>query len=327
MKMQAIVLRSFGSYENLKPTTLPLPDPKANEVVVQIEAAAINPSDVVNIRGGFDHTLLPRVLGRDFAGRVVAGPEELIGEEVWGSGGKELGFTRHGTHAEYLMLHPDEIAIRPEVLSAEQAACIGVPFITAWSAIVDRGLVKPGEWVVISGAAGSVGDAAIQIATAHGARVIALLKDDRERERVERHNVAAIAQSDRNDLERVVEEATHGQGCALALDVVGGTVFKQLLGGLAKGGRLVVISAAGGRTVTLDLQDFYRRDLVFHGLNSANLSIHDNVRILNALAPTFASGALRPPTIVERYPLEAAAQGYEAVAKGAPGKVVLLPES
>jgi NADPH:quinone reductase-like Zn-dependent oxidoreductase len=99
---------------------------------------------------------VPRILGHDFAGRVCEGPADLIGQDVWGSGG-ELGIWRHGTHAEYLALPRDGVAPRPRALSVEAAAAVGVPFLTAWAALMDRDRLQAGEWVIIAGAAGAVG--------------------------------------------------------------------------------------------------------------------------------------------------------------------------
>src|SRR5690606_28708669 len=112
----------------------------------------------------------------DFAGRVVEGPAEWVGADVWGSGG-DLGIARDGTHAEQIVLPAEGVARRPANLTAEEAAAAGVPFTTAWHALVAVGKLAEGEWVIVSGAAGAVGSAAIDIALARDARVIALVRD------------------------------------------------------------------------------------------------------------------------------------------------------
>ncbi|HLV80197.1 MAG TPA: zinc-binding alcohol dehydrogenase family protein, partial [Chthonomonadaceae bacterium] len=244
--MRALQIDHHGSPADLQAREAPRPAPGPEDVLVAIEAAAINPSDVASVEGRFPQSSLPRIVGRDFAGRVVEGPKALVGAEVWGSGG-DLGITRDGTHAEFLAVPQSAVTPRPKALSAEEAAASGVPYVTAWSALIELGRLQAGEWTLISGAAGAVGSAAVQIACAQGAKVIALIKNDAERERLDKEKVAAIAQSDRGDLPEVVNGATGGEGCALALNGVGGAIFLPLLGSLARGGRMVVFSAAGGR--------------------------------------------------------------------------------
>lgn len=133
--------------------------------------AGINPSDIASAEGRFPGAVLPRIIGRDFAGRIVRGPDEFIGAEVWGTGG-DVGITREGTHAEYVAIPEEAVTSRPANLAVEEAAIAGVPFVTAFSAVVRLGQVRQGEWVIVSGAVGAVGEAAIQLAKAKGAQVI-----------------------------------------------------------------------------------------------------------------------------------------------------------
>src|SRR4029077_13029785 len=125
-----------GPPGTLQPVDIPRRPLSEGQVRVQIEAAGVNPSDVLSAEGRFPHAVLPRVLGRDYAGRVVEGPPELVGAAVWGSGG-ELGITRDGAHAEELVLPLGGVARRPANITPEQAASAGVPFVTAWSCLVD----------------------------------------------------------------------------------------------------------------------------------------------------------------------------------------------
>src|SRR5450432_620056 len=202
--MKAIYIQQHGAIADLKVSDVPKPSVSGDdEMLVKVEASGINPSDIVSVEGRFAGSVLPRIVGRDLAGRVVEGPAELIGTEVWGTGG-DLGITRNGTHAEYVVIPVDAVAGRPKNLSPEEAAAVGVPFVTAFSALVRLGKVKAGEWVIVSGAAGAVGQAAIQLAHAQGAHVIALVKDATERWVSESGGVEAIAQSDQTDLETVV---------------------------------------------------------------------------------------------------------------------------
>lgn len=323
--MQALQIDKHGPIADLRPREVPTPRPGAGEVLVEVHAAAINPSDISSAEGRFEHAILPRILGRDFAGRVADGPPELLGVEVYGSGG-DLGISRDGTHTEFVALPRDAMAVRPTNLSFEQAAAVGVPFVTAWTAMITTGQLTAGEWVVVSGAAGAVGGAATQLAVARGGRVMALVRDDVEAERLDRQQIAAVAHSDRKDLVDVVRATTGGRGADLGLNGVGAAIFQPMLDALTNGGALVVYSAAGGREVTLDLLAFYHRRLRLLGIDTVAENAVRCAKILAELTPLFQSAALRPLPIVERYPLSEAASAYARVAAGAPGKIVLIPD-
>ncbi len=321
--MKALFIHQHGPVANLKPTDLPRPSLQPGEVLVRVHASGINPRDVFSALGRFPDSLLPRTLGRDFAGRVEQGPSDLIGADVWGTGG-DLGISRDGAHAEYLALPRQAVSLRPKSLSLEQAASAGVPFITAFSALFSLGRLQQGEWVIISGAAGAVGQAAIQLARARGASVVALVKDATTRWVFDSGQVQAIAQSDKGDLEAVVREATAGKGAQLALNGVGGALFSSLFAALAPSGRQVVYSTAGGREVSLDVLSFYRRQFVLLGLNTLSLGAAQCAAILAEIAPLFDSGALHPPAIGQRYSLADAPQAYAQVESGKGGKAVFI---
>jgi Zn-dependent alcohol dehydrogenase len=140
--MKALQFSTYGPPAVLSVKEIPKPEPGKGEVLVQIKAAAINPSDVKNVAGIFKSPL-PRVPGRDYAGVVVAGDAEK-GLEVWGSGAG-LGVTRDGAHAEYIVVPANSIAQKPPQLSMEQAAAVGIPYLTAWSALVVVGNIQAGE--------------------------------------------------------------------------------------------------------------------------------------------------------------------------------------
>jgi NADPH:quinone reductase len=322
--MQAIYIQQHGPVDDVKVSEIPKPALGAgNDVLVKVEASGINPSDLVSIQGRFPGSVLPRVVGRDFAGKVVEGPSDLIGTEVWGTGG-DLGVSRDGTHAEYVAIPAQAVARRPKNLSAEEAAAVGVPFVTAFSAMFRLGELKSSQWVIVSGAAGAVGQAAIQLAHAKGGHAVALVKDASERWVSESGKIEAIAQSDQGDLEAVVRQATKGRGADVALNGVGSSVFGSLQSSLAVGGRQVVYSTAGGQEFPLDLKAFYKQQAVLLGLDTQKFDVTFCAGILNEIAPLFESKALKPPVIGERYPLSQAALAYGRVASGKGGKTIFV---
>jgi NADPH:quinone reductase-like Zn-dependent oxidoreductase len=324
--MKALHISAHGPASALRAIEVPSRPLRDGEVRIRIEAAAVNPSDVVSAEGRFPHAVLPRVLGRDLAGRVVQGPPELVGATVWATGG-DLGITRDGGHAEELVLPAAAVSRRPSNLTPEQAASAGVPFSTAWSCLVAAAHVEAGETVLVSGAAGAVGWAAIELSAALGARVVALVKDAEETERLDRSRIAAVARSDLGDLQPVVREVTGGRGAQVALNGVGAPVFRPLLESLGPGGRLCVYSAAAGKDVPLDLFDLYRRRLSLLGINTAVIAVEEGARILDQLRPLFEAGRLRPHPLLALHPLEDAAKAYEQVARGSASKVVLVPRA
>jgi len=130
----------------LHPQALPICTDQ--EAVVRVEAAAINPSDVKATLGIMPHALFPRTPGRDFAGEVVKGPAHLMGLKVWGSGG-DIGITRNGSHAAYLVLPVAAVKVCPQGLRLEEAGAVGVPFVTACEGFDRAGGVRAGQTVVV----------------------------------------------------------------------------------------------------------------------------------------------------------------------------------
>src|SRR6266581_7073952 len=141
----------------------------ANELLIAVKAAAVNPSDVKAATGLMPYAVFPRTPGRDYAGIVVDGPADWIGREVFGSSG-DLGIRRDGTHATHLAVEAAAVVEKPTAISWEEAAGIGVPFVTAMEGFRRAGLPKSGETVLVFGVNGKVGQAAVQIATWNGAR-------------------------------------------------------------------------------------------------------------------------------------------------------------
>jgi NADPH:quinone reductase-like Zn-dependent oxidoreductase len=325
-KMQAILIERFGDPSELRPTEVAKPDPGEGEVLVEVHAAAVNRSDVLNARGSFPFTTLPRIPGRDFAGVVVEGPRELVGTEVWGTGGGELGFIRDGSHARYLAVPRNAVVPKSDTLSLEEAAALGLAYVTAGSALVEQGGVSAGETILVTGAAGGVGSAAVMIARWKGARVIGAIKDESERAMAQRAGVEVIVDTSRQEVTGTVLAATDGRGANLVLDAVGGPLFEPALNSLGAKGRMVVITTTPGKQhVSFNLLDFYRKGLRLFGLMTSFLDAEGSAAVLRDLGPGFDEGILRAPAIAERYPLEQAGKAYARVESGeVAGRVLLV---
>ncbi len=324
--MRAILIENFGEPSELRPSEVSRPEPGEGEILVEVHAAAVNRSDVLNARGSFPFTTLPRIPGRDFAGVVVEGPQELLGKEVWGTGGGELGFVRDGSHARYLAVSRNAVAPKSDTLSLEEAGACGLAYVTAGSAFIELGDVSAGETLLVTGAAGGVGSAAAMIARWKGARVIGAIKDRSERARAERAGVEVIIDTSRDRVKDSVLAATEGRGVDLALDAVGGSLFEPALNSLVEKGRMVTITTPPDeQRVSFNLFDFYRKGIRLAGLMTSFLNAEGSAAVLRELGPGFDEGALRAPAIAERYPLEQAGKAYAQVGSGeVAGRVLLL---
>jgi NADPH:quinone reductase len=325
-KMQAILIERFGDSSELRQKEVSRSDPGEGEVLIEVHAAAVNRSDVLNARGSFPFTTLPRIPGRDFAGVVVEGPRELVGTEVWGTGGGELGFIRDGSHARYLAVSRNAVVPKSDTLSLEEAAASGLAYVTAGSALIELGGVSAGETVLVTGAAGGVGSAAVMIARWKGARVIGAIKDESERAMAVRAGVEVIVDTSREEVTDSVLATTDGRGANLVLDAVGGPLFEPALNSLSEKGRMVVITTTPDKQhVSFNLLDFYRKGLRLFGLMTSFLNAEGSASVLRDLGPGFDEGALRAPAIAERYSLEQAGTAYARVESGeVAGRVLLV---
>lgn len=323
--MKALQFSRFGSPEVLELIDRRIPQATAGEAVVRVEAAAIHPSDIKGVAGAMEGTVLPCTPGRDFAGVVVEGPQEFLGRAVWGTAG-DLGFSRDGTHAEYVRFPTAGLGPRPATLSAEQAAAVPLAFTTAWLGLIDAVQLREGETVVVFGVSGSVGAAVTQLAHWRGARVIGvdyvLPADDMD----ETARPDVFIGADHPEVANAVREATGGRGADTGFDAVGGSDFASHFGALARSGRLAAIASVGERQVSFDLIDFYRRELRLFGIDSRKLDAPAAARILERIELGFLTGALTPPRIAARLPLARGREAYEMVARGeVRGRVLLVP--
>ena len=304
--MKALRFTEFGPPSVLRIEDVPIPEPGVGEALVQVRAAAINPSDIGDVAGRFKRTTLPRTPGRDFAGIVVKGkhPE---GAEVWGSF-PELGVVRDGSHAEYVVVPAETLSLKPKSLSMAQAAAIGVPYITAWQSVVIAAQIQPGETILIVGVAGAVGQAATQIANWKQARVIGA---DVNSDPIS--GVEAVVNTKTEDLRERVLELTAGKGVDAVFDTVGGALFEPALRSLRRGGRQVAISSAGEPRVSFNLVEFYHNSSRLLGVDSYGLTLRQIAEIEAELGAGFESGHLQPPSI-EIVPFDKAVDAYSRIA-------------
>jgi NADPH:quinone reductase len=295
-----------------------------DQVLIEIKAAAVNPSDVKAATGLMAYAVFPRTSGRDYAGVVIDGPADTIGREVFGSSG-DLGIRRDGTHATHLAVELEAVVDKPKGLSWEEAAGIGVPFVTAMEGFRRAGQPKPGETVLVMGVNGKVGQAAVQIATWRGARAIGVVRKNEPYEGHANSNVEVIDASS-TDVAADVRELTDGRGADIVFNTVGDPYFQAANKSLALRGRQILIAAID-RIVQFNILEFYRGQHTYVGIDTLGLSSIATGAVLRELGGGFASGQLKPfpinPAAV--YPLEDAKRAFVAVAGSSRDRVILRP--
>jgi NADPH:quinone reductase len=289
--MKAIQFTRFGSPDELELIDAPTPKAPDGYAVVRMSAAAVNPSDVKNVAGQMEGTVLPRIPGRDFAGIVEDGPRDWIGAEVFGTGG-DIGFTRDGSHAEAILLPAQALVRKPTNLSFEQAASIGVNFVTAWLGAIEYGGLQSGETVVIIGAGGGVGGAVAQIAAAQGAIVFGVDRREPPQDSPAARVLSAYIPSNDGAPDEV-RRLTAGKGADLVFDTVGGIMFEAALSMAAPRGRVVEIAATGKRRVEFDLTDFFHNETRLIGADSRKRDAIASACLLAKLTDGFERAATR----------------------------------
>lgn len=269
--MRAVVIRQFGDPRQLKFEEVATPEPTSIEVLIAVHAAAINPSDVKNVAGAMHGTTLPRIPGRDFSGIIKRGPPEFIGREVWGTGG-DIGFTRDGSHAEFLLLPQAAITTKPASLSMEAAGAAGLTFVTAWYSLVTAAGITAGETAVIIGANGGVGAAALQIAIARGARVIAVVRSESDATSVRAMGAHEIINSKITNVVDTIHSLTDARGANVVFDT-SGMMFAEAVELAAMDGRIPIITAPKDGNVTFNLRSAYRKTLRLLGVDTRRLDV------------------------------------------------------
>ncbi|MBV8330628.1 MAG: zinc-binding alcohol dehydrogenase family protein [Verrucomicrobia bacterium] len=271
-------------------------------------------------------TTVPRIPGRDFAGIVANGPDDLLGQSVFGSGGN-LGFGRDGSHAEYVAVPVAAVIPLPQNLGFEEAAGLGVAYITAWAAMVNAAQIKAGETALILGTTGAVGSAAARIAHKLGARVIGTARKASEIPAATFLPVDGWIDLEAVDLPTGARTLTNGRGADVVFDVVGGGMFEQCLAVLAWRGRQVAISSSPEPRVSFNLVDFYHNESRLFGVDSLKLSFEETGEIFRQLKPGIESGIFPPPR-VETFSLEEGPRLYRDLAEAkVKGKPILVPST
>jgi NADPH:quinone reductase len=318
--MKAIVVREYGDPEVLKLEDVPRPEPGPGQALVRVRAAGVNPADTYARSGKYaNKPPLPYTPGTDGAGTV-----EAVGAGVGSvAPGDRVYLARSvsGTYAEYALALESQVHRLPDAITFAQGAAVFVPYAAAYRALFQLGRARSGQTVLVHGASGGVGIAALQFAAAAGLEVIGTAGSERGRELALREGARHVAPHGDPGCREEVLRLTGGRGADLIVEMLANENLGADLGMLAKGGRVVVVGSRGEATV--NPRDIMSRDAAVLGMLLWNISPSDEAEAHAAIADGLKRGSLRP-VVGETLPLERASEAHKNVLEaGAYGKIVL----
>jgi NADPH2:quinone reductase len=320
--MKAIQIHAFGKADVLQTRTVPDLAPVPGQILIQIKAAGVNPVDTY-IRSGIYPIKpeLPYTPGSDCSGVVSAVGSGVTrfasGDHVYTSGSVT------GTYAEYCLCTPDQVHALPKTVTFEQGAALGVPYATAYYALVHKAQATSGQTVLIHGASGGVGTAAIQLARGMGLTVLATAGTQAGLDLVSRLGADHALNHHDTNRTALIRALTHEQGVDIILEMLANVNLDTDLELLANHGRVVVIGNRG--TVEINPRMLMAKDASIQGM----ILMHATPEQKGVIFEEIHNGLLNQtlcPVIGEAMPLDQASRAHEQVISGSHlGKIVLIP--
>lgn len=323
--MRAVRCETYGGPESLTVTDIPAPEAGPRQVVVRVQAAAVNYPDVLVAADRYQISLpTPFTVGSEFAGTALSVGS---GVRAVAPGDPVMGVAFTGAFAEQIAVPEAALSPIPHGLSMIHAAAFGVTYRTAYHSLVTIGELRPGDWVVVLGAAGGVGTACVDIATRLGGRVIAAASSP---ERVELCRglgaVAGIAYEYENLKDRI-KTITGGRGADVVIDPVGGAYAEQSIRATGWGGRYVCVGFANGEIPRIPMNLVLLKGAILRGFEIRTLAEHRPEAVAAGVAEIarLISEGMRPH-VSEVFALEDAPRALTLMRdRGARGKIVLDP--
>jgi len=326
--MRALVVHDLlPDYAGCRIDEVSEPEPGAGQVKVRVRAVSVNFPDLLMTRGEYQmKPPLPFTPGLDIAGEVAA-----LGEGVTRSsiGDAVVGGARMGGFAEYAVLDASALSPKPDRLSFAEAAAYPAAYLTAYVALVRRAQVQAGEWVLVHGAAGGVGLAAVDLARVLGCRVIAASASDDKLAVIQRDYAPDAAVNVTGGFRERVKEITGGRGADVIYDPVGGDVFDESTRCIAFDGRLLVIGFTSGRIPTVSVNMPLIKGFSVLGVRAGEYGRHfpDRGRENNAAVASLAAEGRIRPRVHSELPLERWREAFDLLAdRKVIGKAVIRPD-
>jgi NADPH:quinone reductase len=321
--MKAVRVHEFGGPEVLQVRDVEVPRPRKDEVLIRVKAVGVNPYDTYMRSGAYGarNPKLPYTPGSDAAGTVESGGPEgdhlEVGARVYTTG------TLTGAYAEFALCMIDQVHPLPERISYSQGAGVHVPYATAYRSLFQIAHAKPGETVLIHGASGGVGIAAIQWARAVGLKVIGTAGSDKGLQLITDQGAECSFNHKSANYQEKILEATQGRGVDVILEMLANVNLGQDLKMLANRGRVVVIGSRGDVQITP--RDIMAREATITGVLLWSTSATEASEIHAAVQAGLRNGTLQPVVGTE-LPLADAGESHRRVMEpGALGKIVLIP--
>lgn len=342
--MKAVKLKEFGGPEVLMCTEVTRPEAKHGEVLVRVAFCGVCHLDLILRQGIRSRLSLPRVLGHELAGTIVGLGEAVtgfaIGDRVVTSNfqacaqchycrigrpslcrqsGGDIGQTRDGGYAQFAVLPAVNIVRVPDQLPLEHAALAACVYGPPFKALIRSCRLQPGESLIVTGASGGLGTAALQIAEKIGARAIAITSSASKAESLRSEGAVEIVVSPDGDFGQQVRDLTGGRGADAAIELVGSPTFAGTLRGLAPGGRCAIVGELHGNPVEINLGLLILKEWEFFGVQSASPS-----ELADVLS--FMVDAGINPQIDAIFELDRAADAHRAIAnRQTTGRILLRP--
>ncbi|MEW6271417.1 MAG: NADPH:quinone oxidoreductase family protein [Thermodesulfobacteriota bacterium] len=319
--MRAVRITKLEGPESVEVVELPEPKPDAAQYLIEVHAAGVTFPDLLMTRGAYQmKPSLPFVPGSEVAGIVRAAPAG----GAHPAGSRVAAFPGIGGFQELVAVHPQAVFPLPDRMSFAAGAALPMNYLTVQFALVRRGRLRAGETVLVHGAAGGVGSAAVQLAKALGARVIAVVSSDAKRTIAEQAGADEVILAD--GFLAAAKSLTSGRGVDVVLDPVGGDRFTDSLRSLAPEGRLLVVGFTGGEIPTVKVNRLLLNNTEVVGVGLGAFLMHEPGLLQSQwslLVPHLEAGRLDPP-IGATYHLEEAGRALaEMEARQAIGKTVL----
>ncbi len=320
--MRAIVVREFGQPEVMQIEDVELPEPADKQVLVRIRAAGVNPVDTYLRTGIHAHApKLPYTPGKDGAGIV-----EAVGPDVTKFGPGDRVYTAgsiSGTYAEYSLCDESQLGLLPDNVSFEQGAGVWTPYATSYRALFQKANAMPGETVLIHGASGGVGIAAVQWAKHAGLTVIGTASSDEGRALVLGQGADAVFDHSDEDHLSAIHDHTGGKGVEIIIEMLANVNLERDFEAINMFGRIVIVGNRGSLTFTP--RQAMTKETTIYGMSLFNSPKDKLAEIHEKIGEGLASGFLSPVLSVS-FPLaDAPLAHHEISGSKANGKIVLIP--
>jgi NADPH2:quinone reductase len=315
--MLAIEISTPGGPDVLRAVDVPMPEPRPDEVLIRVAAAGINAPDLGQRRGSYN----PPPEASPLPGLEVSG-------EVVGTGQKVVALCNGGGYAEYVAVPEGQVLPLPEGWSLVAGAALPETFFTVQQTLVMRAGLEPGMQVLIHGAAGGIGGAAIQICRLYGANPIAVVSSAEKAEYVRSLGATDVIDHSNEDFVARARDMTAGRGVDRILDMVGGDYLPRNIEASARGGHIVQVASLDGKKSEISAGALVMKWLTLSGSTLRPQPATEKARIAQSLLthvwPALADGRIRRPRI-RALPLEQASRGHAAMEQRENyGKIVML---